>query len=202
MATKIQLRRDTESNWSTSNPILAEGEIGISTDKNNFKIGNGVLSWVSLKYLLVGTWGSSLPGGVAVGKSSYSGGTGISVGKNSTSASQSTSIGEYANSKDTSISIGLSATSEDEGISIGGNVTSSNSGISIGEHASSTGGISIGRNVTSSNGGINIGGNMSVADASIQIGSFVQTSLKIPAVAGATDGMTLKVNTDGTIYAE
>ncbi|HZJ99568.1 MAG TPA: hypothetical protein VFC79_06160 [Tissierellaceae bacterium] len=33
MATKIQLRRDTEENWDTNNPVLASGEIGFVTDQ-------------------------------------------------------------------------------------------------------------------------------------------------------------------------
>ena len=50
MATRIQLRRDTLSNWTTINPILGEGEIGIETDTNKFKIGNGILNWNVLSY--------------------------------------------------------------------------------------------------------------------------------------------------------
>ena len=50
MATRIQLRRDISANWISSNPILAEGEIGIETDTNKFKIGNGILNWSVLNY--------------------------------------------------------------------------------------------------------------------------------------------------------
>ena len=50
MATRIQLRRDTLSNWTIINPILGEGEIGIETDTNKFKIGNGILNWNVLSY--------------------------------------------------------------------------------------------------------------------------------------------------------
>lgn len=48
--TQIQLRRDTETNWQTANPILADGEIGIATTTNKFKIGNGASDWNSLTY--------------------------------------------------------------------------------------------------------------------------------------------------------
>lgn len=44
MAVRIQLRRDTASNWSTNNPILRPGEIGIETDTLKFKIGPAVES--------------------------------------------------------------------------------------------------------------------------------------------------------------
>lgn len=50
MATRIQLRRDVALNWTAINPILGEGEIGIETDTNKFKIGNGILSWSVLSY--------------------------------------------------------------------------------------------------------------------------------------------------------
>lgn len=41
MALRIQLRRDIASNWTTNNPILLSGELGIETDTARFKIGNG-----------------------------------------------------------------------------------------------------------------------------------------------------------------
>jgi len=50
MATQIQLRRDTASNWSSNNPTLAEGEIGINNDNQQFKIGDGSTAWNSLSY--------------------------------------------------------------------------------------------------------------------------------------------------------
>ena len=50
MATRIQLRRDISSNWTSVNPILGEGEIGIEIDTNKFKIGNGILNWNTLNY--------------------------------------------------------------------------------------------------------------------------------------------------------
>lgn len=45
MAFKIQLRRDTAANWTTNNPLLLNGEIGIETDTLKFKIGNGSQRW-------------------------------------------------------------------------------------------------------------------------------------------------------------
>lgn len=50
MATTIQLRRDTAANWSSVNPILAQGEMGIETDTNQFKIGDGSQTWSALSY--------------------------------------------------------------------------------------------------------------------------------------------------------
>lgn len=47
---KIILRRDTEANWSSANPTLSGGEIGIETDTLKFKLGNGSTAWNSLNY--------------------------------------------------------------------------------------------------------------------------------------------------------
>lgn len=51
MATLIQLRRDTAANWSSNNPILSSGEVGIATDLQQFKIGDGVSTWNVLEYV-------------------------------------------------------------------------------------------------------------------------------------------------------
>jgi hypothetical protein len=50
MAQKIQIRRGTTSQWSTTNPILASGELGYDTDLKRMKIGNGVTAWNSLEF--------------------------------------------------------------------------------------------------------------------------------------------------------
>ena len=50
MATQIQLRRDTAANWTSANPTLAEGEIGLETDTTYYKIGTGSTAWTSLAY--------------------------------------------------------------------------------------------------------------------------------------------------------
>ena len=50
MATRIQLRRDTAANWTSNNPTLANGEMGVETDTFKFKIGNGSTAWNALQY--------------------------------------------------------------------------------------------------------------------------------------------------------
>lgn len=50
MTYTIQLRRDTAANWTSDNPVLASGELGIETDTHYAKLGNGVTSWVGLPY--------------------------------------------------------------------------------------------------------------------------------------------------------
>jgi len=61
MAVQLQFRRGTSSEWTSANPVLAAGEMGIETDTSQFKIGDGVTSWTSLSYGgLQGTGGASL----------------------------------------------------------------------------------------------------------------------------------------------
>jgi hypothetical protein len=54
MATRMQQRRGTASQWISTNsgngPILAAGEIGFESDTNKFKVGDGVNHWVDLTY--------------------------------------------------------------------------------------------------------------------------------------------------------
>ena len=47
---RILLRRDTASNWTSGNAVLAAGEIGYETNTGKFKIGNGSTAWTSLAY--------------------------------------------------------------------------------------------------------------------------------------------------------
>lgn len=48
MSVSIQLRRGTAAAWSTANPVLAVGEIGLVTDDLSYKIGDGVTAWNAL----------------------------------------------------------------------------------------------------------------------------------------------------------
>lgn len=52
---RISLRNDTATNWTTKNPILKNGELGIESDTNLIKIGNGTSTWTSLSYINIVT---------------------------------------------------------------------------------------------------------------------------------------------------
>jgi hypothetical protein len=52
VATKIQLRRGTASEWTAANPTLSSGELGFEVDTGKFKIGNNSSVWASLDYFL------------------------------------------------------------------------------------------------------------------------------------------------------
>lgn len=50
MATRIQIRRDTSTNWEANNPVLAIGEPGLETDTFIIKYGDGSSAWNDLPY--------------------------------------------------------------------------------------------------------------------------------------------------------
>ena len=52
MASIIQIRRDTAANWTSANPTLAQGELGLETDTLKVKAGDGSTAWNSASYLI------------------------------------------------------------------------------------------------------------------------------------------------------
>ena len=50
MAVIIQIRRDTAANWTSTDPILAQGEMGYETDTGALKMGDGINLWSILPY--------------------------------------------------------------------------------------------------------------------------------------------------------
>lgn len=48
--TRQKQKYDTSTNWTTNNPVLLAGELGIESDTNKFKIGNGTSAWNELDY--------------------------------------------------------------------------------------------------------------------------------------------------------
>ena len=81
--TLIQVRRGTSSDWTTTNPTLASGEIGYETNTGKFKIGDGSVVWASLAYsaikpsdldALIGNYvGTNLVGGPGITVAASSG---------------------------------------------------------------------------------------------------------------------------------
>ncbi len=48
--TIIKLRRGTAAAWTSANPTLSAGEMGIETDTQRSKFGDGTTAWTSLPY--------------------------------------------------------------------------------------------------------------------------------------------------------
>ena len=59
MANKIQLRRDTAANWTSTNPVLAQGEVGYDLTSGKMKVGNGTSTWTQLAYFNDGSFSGS-----------------------------------------------------------------------------------------------------------------------------------------------
>lgn len=49
MATLIQMRRGSENQWKTANPVLMEGEPGFEKETGIFKVGDGQTEYNSLQ---------------------------------------------------------------------------------------------------------------------------------------------------------
>ena len=64
MSIQIQLRRGTSTEWASANPspILAEAEMGVETDTDKIKIGNGFDNWNTLPYAIGGGGGTGPTG--------------------------------------------------------------------------------------------------------------------------------------------
>ena len=48
---RIQVRRGTAAEWTSVDPTLAAGELGVETDTRKIKIGTGNTAWTSLSYI-------------------------------------------------------------------------------------------------------------------------------------------------------
>ena len=74
MADQIQIRRDSSTNWVSSNPVVAQGELAYETDTGLLKVGNGTADWENLGYYESGLPENlSVIGNLVVGKSAVAG---------------------------------------------------------------------------------------------------------------------------------
>jgi hypothetical protein len=77
MTSRLQNRHDTAANWTSNNPTLAVGEIGLETDTTKYKIGDGATAWNTLAYAYTaGAAGATGPTGVT-GDTGPTGPTGV-----------------------------------------------------------------------------------------------------------------------------
>ncbi|MGA1296883.1 MAG: hypothetical protein ACO3X1_16375 [Burkholderiaceae bacterium] len=52
--TRFLVRNGSAAQWTATNPILLEGEMGIEADTRKYKVGNGVSAWTALPYYIEG----------------------------------------------------------------------------------------------------------------------------------------------------
>jgi hypothetical protein len=92
MATKIQFRRDTATNWQNTNPTLGQGEPGFDLCRGLIKVGNGTDNWNCLPFQGTGEAGC---GAIAIGNNAGDSGQGqyaIAIGEQAGDCCQ----GQYA----------------------------------------------------------------------------------------------------------
>ena len=127
VVTQIQIRRGTASQWTSTNPVLAAGELGLETDTGKVKAGNGSSNWNSLSYVGAGvTAGTGLSGGGTSGTVTLSIDTNTTVDKttaqtltNKTISGSSNTLSNIGNSSLTNSAITINGTS----VSLGGSIT-------------------------------------------------------------------------------
>jgi len=114
---KMAQRRDTAANWTSVNPTLLAGEIGIESDTGKLKIGNGSSAWSSLSYIpafsLTGLPVSVAQGGT--GQTTYTNGQlliGNTTGNTLTKATLTAGTGISITNGSGSITITSSATGD------------------------------------------------------------------------------------------
>lgn len=64
---RLQLRADTAANWTSVNPTLLNGELGLETNTNKIKIGDGSTAWNSLAYFPFVVSGGTVTGNLEIG---------------------------------------------------------------------------------------------------------------------------------------
>ena len=65
---QFQVRRGTAAEWTAADTVLASGELGLETDTDLFKMGDGATEWTQLGYGgIKGDTGDTGPTGPAGG---------------------------------------------------------------------------------------------------------------------------------------
>jgi hypothetical protein len=121
MPFRLQQRRDTAANWTSNNPTLAAGEIGIETNTSRFKIGDGTTAWNSLTYAGGGTItslvaGTGLTGGTITATGTIAIDTAVTVDKTTTQTLTNKTLTSPQISGSVSGSVFLSGSSTATGI--------------------------------------------------------------------------------------
>jgi hypothetical protein len=51
VSARIKCKIDTAANWTTNDPVLLNGEMGVESDTHFFKVGDGTTAWSNLAYM-------------------------------------------------------------------------------------------------------------------------------------------------------
>lgn len=111
MATKIQLRRDTSTNWQTNNPTPAAGEPCFETDTGKLKIGDGTKAYNDLAYQ--GSGSSDAPENMVTTDTEQTiSGKKTFLQGNSSNAGLNIALGSSVSGADNTIHIGRASSSD------------------------------------------------------------------------------------------
>ena len=102
MANKILLRRDTKANWDSVNPVLSNGEIGLETDTQRFKIGDGEERWTERSYYadadyIAAQYNGKLEAAVAAAETATAEGEARAAASATAAATASDAASDFAN---------------------------------------------------------------------------------------------------------
>ena len=196
MATRIQLRRDTATQWAANNPTLSTGEAGFVSDTSRLKIGNGATAWNDLGYIqvhlgddTVGNYIATIAGTAdqisVSGSGSETSAVTLSLPQNIATTSSPTFAGATLDA----ITVGVTASNEIDTIS--GNLILDSAGgtVEIDDNLTISGNLTVNGTTTTVN-----STTLTVDDKNIELGST-----ESPSDATADGGgITLKGTTDKT----
>lgn len=174
MAVQIQIRHDFSSNWSTANPTLAVGEMGVALDLSKFKVGDGVNAWNALPYVAASNNINVSAGTTSNNLSAltFSNSNGVSFGLNGSVITASAAAGANLNISAGTLSSTVSALTFSNG-----------SGVSFGFDGS---------NITAT-----VATNYQPQGAYLTTAALSQDSSKYAGTNGAITGGSLTLNTSG-----
>lgn len=174
--TTIRIRRGIASEWTSVNPILALGELGLETDTHKLKGGDGVTEWSGLPYISAGGGG----GGGGGGGNSW----GSITGTLSSQTDLQTALNGKANTVHTHVisdvtDLQTSLDAKQETLISGTNIKTVNGTTLLG-----SGNVSVSSNLTVKSGTVTISKNggafeheQTITDADVSTSSFVNAWL-------------------------
>ena len=205
MAIQIQLRRGDAADWTSSNPLLAEGELGIELDTLKIKIGNGIDNWNALAYVSGGGGGGGVTSVTGTSPIVSSGGTSPAI---SLASTYGDTLNPYASKTANYV---LASPDGSSGVptfraivasdipTLNQNTTGSAATLATGRTISITGDLAY--TSPSFNGSTNVTASGTLATVNTNVGSFTNASLTVNAkglITAASSGTAPVTSVTGT----
>jgi len=205
MAIQIQLRRGDAADWTSSNPLLAEGELGIELDTLKIKIGNGIDNWNALAYVSGGGGGGGVTSVTGTSPIVSSGGTSPAISLASTYGDTLNPYGSKTANYVLASPDGSSGVPTFRAIvasdipTLNQNTTGSAATLATGRTISITGDLAY--TSPSFNGSTNVTASGTLATVNTNVGSFTNASLTVNAkglITAASSGTAPVTSVTGT----